>query len=302
MEKSTRDAFGETMLKLGESNEKVFALTADLSSSVRLNAFGEKFKERFLNVGVAEANMIGIAAGLALEGYIPFAASFAVFLPGRCFDQIRVSVCQNKANVKLVGSHAGLSNPGDGATAQSVCDLALMRALPEMKIICPADANQVKKAVLAMAEIEGPVYLRLSREEAPVFTDDKARFSFGEAEVLRKGKKLTLISCGSLVYKCLNVAGDLDAEVINLHTLKPLDKETILNSARKTGRVLTVEEHSVLGGLGSAVAELLVQENPVPMKIMGINDSFGESSRSYEELLQRYGLTSDDIAREAKSI
>jgi transketolase len=302
VEKSMRDAFGEAILKLAEKNDRVFGLTADLGSSVRLNALGEKFRERYLNVGVAEANMIGVAAGLALEGFIPFAASFAVFLPGRCFDQIRVSVCQNKANVKLVGSHAGLSNPGDGATAQSVCDLALMRSLPEMKIICPADANQTEKAVAAAAEIEGPVYLRLSRAETPVFTSEKAHFSFGEAEVLREGKKITLISCGSLVYNCLEVGDELDAEVINLHTIKPLDRETILNSARKTGRVLTIEEHSVLGGLGSAVAELLAQENPVPMKIMGIADSFGESARSYQELLQKFNLTSDDIVRQAKSI
>lgn len=302
MEKSMRDAFGEAVLELAEKNEKIFCITADLGPSVRLNAFEEKFKERFLNVGVAEANMIGVAAGLALEGFIPFAASFAVFLPGRCFDQITVSVCQNRANVKLVGSHAGFSNSGDGATAQSVCDLALMRSLPEMKIICPADANQVKKAVFAAAEIEGPVYLRLSRAETPVFTDEKATFSFGEAEVLKKGKKLTIISCGSLVYNCLEVGEKLGAEVINLHTLKPLDKETILNSVRKTGKVLTVEEHSIMGGLGSAIAELLSQEKPVPMKIMGIPDTFGESARSDEELLEKYKLTSLDIAREAKSL
>jgi transketolase len=301
MEKSMRDAFGEAMLELAEKNERVFGLTADLSSSVRLEAFGEKFTNRFFNVGVAEANLIGVSAGLALEGFIPFAASFAVFLPGRCFDQIRVSVCQNKANVKLVGSHAGLSNYGDGATAQSVCDLALMRALPEMKIICPADANQVKKAVFAAAKIEGPVYLRLSRAETPVFTNEKNLFSFGKAEVLRKGKKLTIISCGSLVYNCLKVGEQLDAEVINLHTLKPFDRETILNSAKKTGKVLSVEEHSIFGGLGSAVAEALAQD-PVPLKMMGIADSFGQSARSYSELLERYGLTSEDIAREAKSL
>jgi transketolase len=299
---SMRDAFGEAMLELGRQNNKVLALTADLGASVRLNKFAQEFPERFISFGVAEANMIGAAAGLALEGFIPYTTSFAVFTPGRCFDHIRVSICQNKANVKIIGSHAGLSNPGDGATAQSVEDIALARVLPEMTVICPADANQVKKAVFAMSEQEGPVYLRISRAETPVFTKEEDSFEIGKAQILRKDSKVTIIACGSLVYEALQAAEEVDGEVINLHTIKPLDKETILKSVQKTGKVITVEEHSVYGGMGSAVAEFLSQEYPVAMKILGIPDVFGESARDYQQLLDKYGLNADNIVKIAREI
>jgi len=302
MIKSMRDAFGEAMLELGRINPKVVALTGDLGPSVRLGAFKEAFPDRYFNVGVAEANMIGVAAGLALEGFIPFCASFAVFLPGRCFDQIRVSICQNKANVKLVGSHAGLSNPGDGATAQSVEDLALMRVLPEMKVICPADARETKKAVLAMAEEKGPIYLRISREETPLVTAEEDPFEIGKARVLKEGKKVTIIACGTMVEVALRAGEVVDGEVINLSTIKPLDKETILKSVKKTGRVITIEEHSIYGGMGSAVAEFLSQEYPVPIRIMGIDDVFGQSARSYKDLLEKYGLTVQNIIESFSSL
>lgn len=295
-----RNAFGEALLELGKINPKVLALTADIGPSVRLNRFKEAFPSRFFNTGVAEANMIGMAAGMALEGFIPFCASFAVFLPGRCFDQIRVSVCQNKANVKLVGSHCGFTNPGDGATAQSVEDIALMRVLPEMTVICPADAIETKKAVMTMAEKQGPMYLRIARAETPVVTQETDLFEIGKASILRKGKKVTLVACGTMVSVALSAAEEIDGEVINLSTVKPLDSQTILKSVKKTGQVITVEEHSVIGGMGSAVAEFLSQECLVPVKIIGIPDVFGESAREYQELLDKHGLTVQNIVNTFK--
>lgn len=295
MTKSMRDAFGEAILELGKINPKVLALTADLGPSVRLSGFAEAFPERYFNTGVAEANMIGMAAGMALEGFIPFCASFAVFLPGRCFDQIRVSVCQNNANVKLVGSHYGFTNPGDGMSAQSVEDIALTRVLPKMTVLCPADAIETKKAVMAMAEKEGPVYLRISRAETEIVTKENDPFEIGKANILRNGKKVTIIACGTMVPVALQAAEKIDGEVINLSTIKSLDKETISKSVKKTGRVITIEEHSVIGGMGSAVAEFLSQEYPAPMKIIGIPDVFGQSAREYQQLLYKYRLTAQNI-------
>lgn len=298
MNQSMRDAFGEAILQLGKINPKVLALTADVEPSVRLTNFAGEFPERFFNVGVAEANMIGIAAGLALEGFIPFCSSFAVFVPGRCFDHIRVSICQNKANVKIIGSHYGFSNAGDGASAQSVEDIALMLSLPEMTIICPADGVETQKAVLAAAEKEGPVYLRISRAETPLITKEEDNFEIGKASVLKKGKEVTIIVCGSLVSEALSAAEKINAEVINLSTIKPLDQETILSSVKKTGKVITLEEHSIIGGMGSMVAEFLGEKYPLPIKIMGIPDVFGESARNYQELLDKYGLNAENIIKE----
>ena len=302
MNQSMRDAFGEAILQLGKTNPKVLALTADVEPSVRLTDFAREFPERFFNVGVAEANMIGIAAGLALEGFIPFCTSFAVFVPGRCFDHLRVSVCQNKANVKLVGSHCGFSNAGDGASAQSVEDMALMLSLPEMTVVCPADGVETRKAVLAAAKKEGPVYLRLSRAETPFITKEGDNFEIGRASILRKGKKVTIIACGSLVAEALVAAEKINAEVINLSTIKPLDEETILSSVKKTGRVITLEEHSVIGGIGSTIAGFLGEKFPLPIKIMGIPDVFGESARNYQELLDKYGLNAENIIKEFEKI
>ncbi len=302
MKESMRDAFGEAILELGEKNDRVWALTADLESSLRMSGFATRFPERFLNVGVAEANLIEVAAGLALEGMIPFGASFGVFLPGRCFDQIRMAVCQNCANVKLVGGHAGLSNAGDGASAQSIEDIALMRVLPEMRVICPADGYEVRKAVAAVAEEEGPFYLRISREEVGLVIRKEDEFVIGRAGVLRKGKKVTIVACGAMVEVALLAAEKIDGEVINLSTIKPLDKETLLASVKKTGRVITIEEHSVIGGMGSAVAEFLGEEYPVPMKILGIKDRFGQSARDWRQLLEKYDLTAENIIESFKEL
>jgi len=295
---SQRDAYGEALLELGKQDERILALTADLSSSTRIDKFAKKFPERFFNLGVAEQNAVGVAVGLALEGFIPFLSSFAVFIPGRCFDQIRVSVCQNKANVKLVGSHLGFSNSGDGASAQSVADIGLMRVLPEMVVLSPADANEVRGAVAAMAAYQGPVYMRMSRSKTPLLTRKGKKFRIGQTETMCRGKKLTIVGTGPILAKALAVANRLNAEVINCSTIKPLDTTTIISSVKKTGRVLVLEEHSIFGGLGAAVAEFLSQEYPVPLKIMGIPDVFGESARDPEELYQKYGLTEEKIEEE----
>jgi transketolase len=298
--KSQRDAYGEALLELAEKDRRVLALSPDLASSTRIEKLASKLAEgRFFNLGVAEQNAVGIAAGLALEGFIPFLSSFAVFIPGRAFDQIRVSICQNKANVKLIGSHLGFSNAGDGASAQSIEDLALMRALPEMVVLSPADANQTRAAVFAAADYQGPVYIRISRDKtAPVGQEEN--FVIGKAKILHPGKKATLIATGPIISRLLGWTAKLDIELINCATIKPLDEKTIISSAKKTGRVVTVEEHSIIGGLGSAVAEALSTACPVPMKRVGIPDCFGESARGPEDLYQKYGLTRDNLEKEVR--
>ncbi len=298
--KSQRDAYGEALLELAEKDERVLALSPDLASSTRIEKLASKLAEgRFFNLGVAEQNAVGIAAGLALEGFIPFLSSFAVFIPGRAFDQIRVSICQNKANVKLIGSHLGFSNAGDGASAQSIEDLALMRVLPEMVVLSPADASQTRSAVFAAADYQGPVYIRISRDKtAPVSQEEN--FVIGQAKVLHSGKKATLIATGPIISRLLDWTAELDIELINCSTIKPLDEKTIISSAKKTGRVITVEEHSIIGGLGSAVAEVLSTACPVLMKRFGIPDCFGESARGPEDLYQKYGLTKNNLKKEVR--
>jgi len=296
--KSQRDAYGEALLELAEKDERILALSPDLASSTRIEKLASKLEEnRFFNLGVAEQNAVGVAAGLAMEGFIPFLSSFAVFIPGRAFDQIRVSVCQNKANVKLVGSHLGFSNAGDGATAQSIEDLALMRTLPEMVVLSPADASQVRSAVFAAAKHQGPVYIRISRDKtAPV--DQQGQFVIGRAKILYPGKRATLIATGPIISRLLDWVADLDIELINYTTIKPMDEKTLIDSAKKTGRVITVEEHSVIGGLGSAVSEILSTSCPVPIKRIGIPDCFGQSARKPEDLYKKYGLTKNAIKKE----
>lgn len=296
--KSQRDAYGEALLELAQRDNRVLGLSPDLASSTRIEKLAAKLDEgRFFNLGVAEQSAVGVAAGLALEGFIPFLSSFAVFIPGRAFDQIRVSVCQNEANVKLVGSHLGFSNAGDGASAQAVEDLALMRVLPGMVILSPADADEVRSAVFAAAKHKGPVYIRISRDKtAPVNQEED--FVIGKAKILRSGKRATVVATGPIISRILDWAADLDIELINCATIKPIDEETLITSAKKTGRVITVEEHSVIGGLGSAVAEVLSSKNPVPIKRLGIPDCFGESARRPEDLYQKYGLTKDALKRE----
>lgn len=296
--KQQREYFGDALLELAKTNSQVLALTADLETSLKLTGFKEKFPERFFNVGVAEQNLIGVAAGLSLEGFLPFAASFAVFLPGRCFDQIRVSVCQNKANVKLVGGHLGLSNSGDGASAQSVEDIALMRSLPEMVVLCPFDGEEVVSLVNLAAQHNGPVYIRISKSEVPSEIKNKnEKLKIGGARILQEGKDLTILSHGPILQEVINAAKNFDVEVIDAYSVKPLDKETILKSAAKTGKVLVVEEHSIYGGLGSAASELLAGKYPLPIKILGIPDVFGESAGTREELLEKYGLNGNNILK-----
>jgi len=301
-----RDGFGEALLELGKRNKEVVVVSADLAESTRSLEFGKKYPKKFIEVGVAEQNMAGVAVGLALEGKLPFMCSFAVFSPGRNWEQIRVSVCYNKVNVKLIGSHAGLNVGEDGATHQALEDIALMRVLPNMIVIAPCDYEETKKAVLAAAKIKGPVYIRFGREKSAVITNVKTPFHLGKANVMRLGKDVTLIACGAMVSKALKAANELakhkiSIEVINCHTIKPIDKATIIKSAKKTKKVVTIEEHQVNGGLGSAVAEVLSQNYPVPIRILGVPDKFGESGTA-KQLLDKYNLNAKGIIKAVNKI
>ena len=304
-QESNRDGYGRGLVRAGEENEAVVALCADLTGSTRAKAFSEQFPERFIEVGVAEQNMMGIAAGLALSGKIPFHSSYAVFSPGRNWDQLRVSVCYSNANVKIVGAHAGLSVGPDGATHQALEDIAITRVLPNLTVIVPADGREAEKATLAAAAHQGPVYLRLSRANTPLFTAPDAPFEIGKAVVLREGTDLTLIACGPLLYEALRAADlvkdTLSVEVINCATVKPLDTDTIFASAQKTGRVVTVEEHQVAGGMGSAVAEALSDAHPTPVHRWGVTDRFGESGDPYE-LWQHFQLDAESLAKRLQEL
>ncbi len=297
---ATRDGYGEALVELGGKNEKIVVLSADLTESTRSKGFAEKFPERFVEVGVAEQNLAGLAAGMALAGYIPFMSSFAVFSPGRNWDQIRVSICYTRANVKIAGSHTGISVGPDGATHQAMEDIAITRVLPNMIVVVPADSIETKKATMAIAGLEGPAYLRFGRPSVPVFTTRKSPFEIGVANVLASGHDVTIIACGPMVYTSLEAALELKkkhgvkAEVINCHTIKPLDVKTIAASAQKTGAVVTAEEHQIHAGLGGAVAEALAEHAPVPMRFVGMPDAFGESGEA-RELMEKYGMTKEKI-------
>lgn len=302
--KATRDGFGEGIIEAAKANPNVVAMCADLTESCRLIKFQEQFPKRFVEAGVAEQNMIGMAAGLALSGKIPFACSFAVFSPGRTWDQIRVSVCYTNANVKIAGHHTGLTVGEDGATHQALEDIAIMRVLPRMTVLVPADANQAKQMTLAAAKHVGPIYMRFNREKTPVFTDPDQPFEIGKAYVLREGSDITIIACGIPVYESLQAAEQLEkdgisCEVINCSSIKPLDEATIINSAKKTGKVVTVEEHQINGGLGGAIAELISGSHPVPLLRIGMNDQFGESGTA-KALLEKYGLSTEKLAQRIK--
>lgn len=300
--KSTRDGFGDGMLKLGQSNDDVVVVSADLAESVRVDKFAKKYPRRFVEVGVAEQNMMGVAAGLALSGKIPFAASFGAFSPGRNWDQLRVSVCYSKANVKIAASHTGLSVGPDGASHQMLEDIAITRALPNLVVIAPGDYLETKKATIAAAKHKGPVYLRFARQNSPIFTTPGAPFKIGKANVLLSGKDVTLVGCGPILYEALLAAKELkkkkiNLEVINLHTIKPLDKATILRSVKKTKKLVTLEDHQVMGGLGSAVTEMLSENHPVPTQMIGVRDSFGASAKG-DELWEKHKLTHPHIIKE----
>lgn len=297
--KALRDGFGEGMMVLGETNQKVVALCADLTGSDRLTKFQAQWPHRFVEVGVAEQNLAGIGAGMARVGKIPFTASFAVFHPGRSWDQIRVSGCYSKNNLKIYGGHAGITVGEDGATHQALEDVGIMRVLPNMTVICPADATQMKKATIAAATHPGPVYLRGGREKQPQTTLEDADFVIGKAEKLRHGKHVTIIAFGVMVREALLAAAALEkrkisALVLNMHTIKPLDVNAIIDAAHETGAIVTAEEHQVNCGLGSAVAEVLAEHIPTPQVRVGVKDTFGESGTA-ASLMDKYGLRAVDI-------
>lgn len=302
-QKDTRSGFGAGLLELGKSDDRVVALCADLTGSLKMDAFAKAFPERFVQVGIAEANMMGIAAGLTIGGKIPFTGTFANFSTGRVYDQIRQSIAYAGKNVKICASHAGLTLGEDGATHQILEDIGLMRMLPGMTVIVPADHDQTKQATIAIADREGPVYLRFGRPKWPVFIPADMPFEIGRAQVLSSGTDVSLIACGHLVWKALQAAAELEkqgvsAEVINMHTIKPLDVETVLASATRTGCVVTCEEHNRYGGLGDAVAQVLAQRRPTPQEYVAVNDSFGESGLP-EQLLKKYGLDTPDVVKAA---
>lgn len=301
-----RAGFGRGLLEAGKQNENVVALCADLTESTKMDAFAKEFPDRFVEIGVAEQNLVTVAAGMALVGKIPFTSSYAAFSPGRNWEQIRTTICLNDSNVKVVGSHAGVSVGPDGATHQMLEDIALMRSLPNMAVVAPCDSVEAAKATQAAAEHKGPVYIRLAREKTPVITSEKTPFELGKAQLLREGKDLTIVACGTMVFQALAAAEQLsqhkiEAEVINCHTIKPLDDKTILASAKRTGAVLTAEEAQVNGGLGGAVAELLGEQLPVPLQRIGMQDRFGESGEP-NELLKHFGLDANHIAKAAAEL
>ncbi|HMR73168.1 MAG TPA: transketolase C-terminal domain-containing protein [Candidatus Saccharibacteria bacterium] len=296
---STRAGFGRGLKATGEADERVVALCADLTESVQMQLFAEAFPERFIQVGVAEQNLVTVASGLAAVGKIPFAASYAAFSPGRNWEQIRTTICLNDQPVKVVGSHAGISVGPDGATHQMLEDIALMRSLPNMMVVVPGDSVEAEKATKLIAATSQPTYLRLSRDATPVFTTAITPFELGKAYVLREGHDITLLSTGTMTYECLVAVeklghDGLSVEVVHVPTIKPLDSETILGSLRKTGRAISIEEAQIAGGFGSAVAELLAEQMPTPLRRMGVHDQFGESGKA-SELLEKFGLTSRHI-------
>jgi transketolase len=303
--KATREGFGEAMMELGKRNKNVVVATADLGESMKVEDFAKLYPGQFVQVGVAEQNLMGVSAGLALSGKIPFAVSYAVFNPGRNWDQMRVSVCYTNANVKIVGGHTGITVGPDGATHQAMEDIAMTRVLPNLMVVVPADFEQAKKATLAIAVHKGPVYLRLTRPKTACFTTVTTPFELGKAQVLRTGKEVTIFACGPLVYEALLAAEELknevDVEVVNVHTIKPFDEETIVRSAKKTGLVITLEEHQINGGLGGAIAEVLSEKCPTKMIGMGMQDSFGESGEP-GELLAKYGLDKDGVIKTIRKI
>lgn len=306
--KPTRDGYGEGLVALGAVNPNVVVLTGDLKESTRAQLFEEKYPERFIEVGVAEQNMMGIAAGLAVSGKIPFISSYAVFSPGRSWDQCRVSVAYNNANVKIAGAHTGVSVGSDGATHQALEDIAIMRVLPNMIVLAPCDAIETKKCTIALSQHEGPSYFRFAREKTPIVTTERTPFKIGEAEIFWESKKpqVAIVACGPLVYEALLAAKELEKSkigsiVVNSHTIKPLDTKTIVSVAKKTAAIVTVEEHQINGGLGSAVAEVLAEQHPTPIERVGMLDTFGESGEP-QELLEKYQMTAPAIVKAVRKV
>jgi transketolase len=297
--KDTRSGFGDGIAEAARKNKNVVALTADLAGSLKLQQFIKEFPERFIQVGIAEANMIGIAAGLTIGGKIPFTTTFANFSTGRVYDQIRQSVAYSGKNVKICASHAGVTLGEDGATHQILEDIGLMKMLPGMTVIVPCDYNQTKAATLAVAEFEGPVYLRFGRPSWPIFTDPNEPFVIGKAQRFSEGTDVSIFACGHMVWNAIQAGVALEekglsVEVINIHTIKPLDEDAVLNSIRKTRCAVTVEEHNIIGGLGDAIAQVAAKNFPIPIEYVGTKDTFGESGTP-DQLLKKYGLDVPDI-------
>lgn len=304
--KDTRSGFGAGLLVLGKKNPKVVALCADLTGSLKMDAFEKEFPNRFFQVGIAEANMMGIAAGLTIGGYIPFTGTFANFSTGRVYDQIRQSIAYSGKNVKICASHAGLTLGEDGATHQILEDIGLMKMMPNMVVINPCDFNQTKAATIAIANHNGPVYLRFGRPSVPIFTPADQKFEIGIAITFIEGADVSIFATGHLVWKAIEAAYALQekgisAEVINIHTIKPLDDAAIIRSVKKTKCVVTAEEHQMNGGLGDSVAQLLARENPCPMEMVAVKDSFGESGTP-DELMKKYGLDTPDIIKAVEKV
>ena len=304
--KDTRSGFGAGLYELGEKNKNIVALCADLIGSLKMNQFADEFPERFLQCGIAEANMIGTAAGLTIGGKIPFAGTFANFATGRVYDQIRQSVAYSDKNVKICASHAGLTLGEDGATHQIMEDIGLMKMLPGMVVINTCDYNQTKAATIAIADYVGPVYLRFGRPKVPNFTPEDQKFEIGKAVLLNEGSDVTIFATGHLVWKAIEAAEILEqkgisSEIINIHTIKPLDAEAVLSSVSKTKAVVTAEEHMMNGGLGDSIAQLLSRKLPTPIEMVAVDDKFGESGKP-EELLTKYGIDTDNIVSAVESV
>lgn len=301
-----RDAFGQALEELGSKNKDVVVLDADLASSTKTNYFAKRFPERFFQCGVAEQNMMGIAAGLAASGKIPYVASFAVFVTKRAADQVSISVAYSGFNVKIVGAYTGLFNGRTGATHMAVDDISIMRAMPGMVVIDPADAEETRQVVFAAAEYQGPVYIRETRDEWPDIFDSSYDFKLGKGSVVREGEDITLIGCGVMTSEAIAAAEILEGQgistrVVNMATVKPIDQDLIIECARQTKAIITCENHNIYGGLGSAVSEVIVQNQPVPVKIIGIGDTFNECGTN-RELIKKYGMDADTIARESKKL
>ena len=304
--KDTRSGFGEGLLEAGKRNGNVVALCADLTGSLKMNAFQDEFTERFFQVGIAEANMMSMAAGMTVGGKIPFTGTFANFSTARVYDQIRQSIAYSKKNVKICASHAGLTLGEDGATHQTLEDIGMMKMLPNMTVIVPCDFNQTKQATIAISEFEGPVYLRFGRPSVPIFIKPDAHFKIGKADVIIEGTDVTIIACGHLVWKSIEAAQELakqgiSAEVINMHTIKPLDEAAVLSSVAKTGCVVTAEEHMINGGLGESIARVLSRNNPKPQEFVAVNDTFGESGTP-DQLLAKYNIDTPDVIKAALKV
>ena len=302
----TRDGFGKEIVELGKTNDKIVVLSGDLEDATRAEYFRDAFPERFFNLGIAEQDLIGTAAGLSLTGFIPLACSFAVFLTNRAYDMLRLDVCYNNCNVKVVCSHTGVTVGEDGASAQCLEDFAIMRVLPNIRVICPVDALEARKATQALVQEIGPMYMRTSRAPFPVITKESDPFEIGKANVLREGRDVTLIGCGIMVSECLQAAEILkkegiEARVINMHTIKPIDQAAIVKAAHETGAIVSAEEHQINGGLGSAIAEVLAKHSPVPMEMIAVNDTFGETGTP-AQLLAKYHLKDVNVVEAAKKV